>query len=35
MKAAITGYRGFIGRRLLSFFDLSVGIDEEHTKESL
>jgi ADP-L-glycero-D-manno-heptose 6-epimerase len=35
MKAAITGYRGFIGRRLLSFFDLSVGIDEEHSKDEL
>mgnify|MGYP000722028355 FL=1 len=35
MKAAITGYRGFIGRRLLSFFDLSVGIEEGHTKDEL
>jgi ADP-L-glycero-D-manno-heptose 6-epimerase len=35
MRAAITGYRGFIGRRLLSFFELSMGIDEGHTKDEL
>jgi ADP-L-glycero-D-manno-heptose 6-epimerase len=35
MKAAITGYRGFIGKRLLSLCDLSIGIGEEYTKEEL
>ena len=35
MKAAITGYRGFIGKRLLSLCDLSIGIGEGYTKEEL
>lgn len=35
MKVAITGYRGFIGSKLLSYFELSMGIDEGYTKEEL
>ena len=35
MRAAITGYRGFIGKRLLSTCELSIGIGEGYTKEEL
>ena len=35
MRAAITGYRGFIGKRLLSTCELSIGIGEKYTKEEL
>lgn len=35
MRVAITGYRGFIGKKLLSFFELSVGIDEGYNKDKL
>jgi len=35
MRAAITGYRGFIGKRLLSVCELSIGIEEGYTKEEL
>ena len=35
MRAAITGYRGFIGKRLLSTCELSIGIEEGYTKEEL
>jgi ADP-L-glycero-D-manno-heptose 6-epimerase len=35
MRAAITGYRGFIGKRLLSLCELSIGIGDGYTKEEL